>query len=428
MNKNVLLWILLLWSPLFVTAQTLDGYIIKIEGDKIYLDLHSPDVNVSDIVSVYADGEYIIHPKTKQKIRKEAEIAGRIEIENVYSAYSIGRMLDDVKIPLKEGMVVKKEPIAEMVKTSQDSILVRTVNELLTPKTTASPLPTNIGNKVAVVVAPAEVNDVVGTGYFGNYVADILMEHLLLCDKVVLLDRSVLNAQMDEVDLAEKYIDQKTAIQKGKIIGARYIVQVTMQKPDVVNTKTGVPLSSIMGAAQAISGRNMGAQYASNMGVANLKSAVSISTRVVDLQTGEIVFMCNGVGSAKGKSQLSMEYGALGGAMINGGANGFKQTITGQAIQEAFSTIGNSLNDYFSGKTDKKVVSASKITQSDTILRRKRGLPLFMGEEKLSAERTQMLFANIPGLYLDYQKAKKQVIWSRVAIFGGVGGSGLCLL
>ena len=56
--------------------------------------------------------------------------------------------------------------------------------------------------KVAVVVAPAEVNDVVGVGHFGGYVADILMEQLLMGDKLRLLDRSVLKAQMAETELA----------------------------------------------------------------------------------------------------------------------------------------------------------------------------------------------------------------------------------
>lgn len=96
----------------------------------------------------------------------------------------------------------------------------------------------------------------------------------MMCDKVRLLDRSVLGTQMDELNLSGEYINPATAIQKGK---------------------------------------NIGAQYASNAQIGTLKASVNITTRVVDLQTSEVVFMCSGTGRTQGKSQLSLEYGALGG-------------------------------------------------------------------------------------------------------------------
>lgn len=89
-----------------------------------------------------------------------------------------------------------------------------------------------------------------------------------------------------------------------------------MQKPDVVNVRTGIPLASIMGAFQAGFGKNLGAQYMSNVEVATLTASVSITARLSILQTGEVLFMSSGTGKAKGKSQLSMEYGALGGAAV----------------------------------------------------------------------------------------------------------------
>lgn len=59
----------------------------------------------------------------------------------------------------------------------------------------------------------------VGVGYFGTYVSDLLMEQLMFCDKVRLLDRTVMGMQMDETDLTGSYIDPNTAIQRGKIAG-----------------------------------------------------------------------------------------------------------------------------------------------------------------------------------------------------------------
>jgi hypothetical protein len=226
---------------------------------------------------------------------------------------------------------------------------------------------------------------------------------------------------MDEINLTGDYIDPKTAIQRGQIAGAQYIIQVTMQKPDVVNVRTGIPLASIMGAAQAISGTNIGAQYASNMQVGTLKAEVSISTRVVDLQTGEVVFMSSGTGKAKGKSQLAMEYGALGGGEINGGAQGFKQTITGKAIQQAFMGIGRNLNEYFKGNTQTKVMGtvSGGMRYGDQLYLK--GRSLYLGTEKLNKEGVKMAFADNPDLFFRYKQAKSQIGWSWVTTLIGSG-------
>ena len=51
--------------------QVIQGYIISIEDNKVYLDVTSPKVVVGDVLSVYSDAGYIIHPVTKKKIKKE---------------------------------------------------------------------------------------------------------------------------------------------------------------------------------------------------------------------------------------------------------------------------------------------------------------------------------------------------------------------
>ena len=409
MKKILLLGVLLL-GILYAHAQT-QGYILKIENGKVYMDLHAPDVKIGDIVGVYVEDGYLVHPVTKQKIKKEPELAGHIIVENVYASYSVGKGQSDMKSTLMVGQIVRKE--TEMREQSSVTNTVSTVQSVIQ---SVNP---SVNGKIAVVVTPAEVNDVVGVGHFGGYVADMLMEHLLLCDRITLVDRSVLNAQIDEANLTGQYIDPKTAVKKGKIIGAKYIVQVTMQKPDVVNTKTGIPLASVMGATQSISGVNIGAQYASNMGTATLRAAVSISTRVIDMETGEVVFMCNGNGAAKGKSQIGMEYGALGGTLINGGVGGFKQTITGQAIGKAFVTIGNTLNDFFNGKTDKKVVGFNYSPKQTEAQMYSKGSSLYLGSKKLDKDEISDVFAENPQLYFDYKSGKSMRNWSWVPIIVG---------
>ena len=336
----LLFFVLFAYSSYAQEKYTITGYVINVEEEKVYLDLSSAKVKVGDKVKVLSDKGYFIHPVTKRKIERAQEELATLSIVKVYDSYSeaIPVHRNDLK-NIKVGAEVKKSmPIMSTSKMTDENGVVDVMRNVVTDDK----------DKISVFVAPAQVNDITGIGYFGTYVSDILMEQLMMCDKVRLLDRTVLGMQVDEIDLSgSEYVDASAAIQKGKMLGAERIIQVTMQKPDVVNIRTGIPLASIMGAVQGIANTNIGAQYMSNMQIATLKASVNISVRVIDIETGEVLFMCSSTGKAQGKSQLSMEYGALGGAELNGGAEGFKQTVTGKAIQHAFTRIGRNLNDYF---------------------------------------------------------------------------------
>lgn len=410
--KGLLLLSFLIFFSSFVIGQTVKGYVISIENDAVYVDLTSAQVKAGDRLDVYVRGSYMTHPVTGKRIKKGDELIGSLEIGDVFSEYSVARPYDRTLLSkLKKGMEVKLAVVTNASSRSSTPVSSPSVNEIMTQSFVSSgndetAIPTL--DKVAVVVAQAQVNDVVNSGHFGGYVADILMEQMLMCDKVRLLDRSILNAQIDEISLAGDVLDERTTIQRGKGIGARYILQTTMQKPDVANIRTGIPLASVMGAVQGLTGKNIGAAYASNVEIATLKASVSISVRVVDLQTGEIVFMCSGTGKAQGKSQLALEYGALGGGELNGGAGDFKQTVTGKAIQQAFVRIGRSLNDFFSGKTDKKVmgsVSGGRLNSGDKMYAK--GRKLYLGTERLDKEGVRMAFADYSDLYFGYRKARK---------------------
>ena len=281
--KKIILLLLSVYVILPILAQSKKGYIIKVDGETVYTDLGNSLVKPGDWVNIYGKESYIIHPVTHKKIYTEPEIIGKLEIGNVFNDYSVAATNDRGLLQLlKEGMEVSVINTGKAITSSDKPVN----NSLFMPMQNV-----NSSDKIPIVIAPAQVNDVVGGGHFGGYVADVLMEQMLLCDKVRLLDRSILNAQMDEVDLAGSYIDPATAVQRAKIQGARYILQVTMQKPDVVNVRTGVPLASIMGAIQGATGTNIGAQYMSNANIATLKAEVNITTRVVDLETGEVIII-----------------------------------------------------------------------------------------------------------------------------------------
>lgn len=417
----IILCFLILCCP-NIKGQNIKGLIISIEKNQIYIDLTKSQVKAGDKLDIYISGGYMTHPVTGRRIKKDDEVLGSLEVASTYSEYSIARPFNDqLIVKLKVGMPVL---LIKNDVSHEESNQISFIKEKTKTESSPDLIPNKESStdKVSVIVAPAEVNDVVNSGHFGGYVADILMEQLLMCDKVRLLDRSVLNAQISEIDLSGDIINSRTAIQRGNVIGARYIIQTTMQKPDVANIRTGIPLASIMGAIQGATQTNIGAAYASNAQIATLKAAVSISVRVVDLQTGEVVFMASSTGKSQGKSQLSLEYGALGGGELNGGAEGFKQTVTGKAIQQSFLRLGKDLNSFFNGTTDRKVMGSvvrGGMRQGETMY--PKGYKLYLGTEKLDKDGVQIAFADNPDLFFQYKKAKANKTWAYIVSIIGTG-------
>lgn len=392
-------------------AQTLTkGYIIEINGTSVIVDYTATDVKVGDRLQVVSEPKVMTHPVTKQKIVKEGELIATLEITETQNDYSVA------------GKVIPSNAIAKLKVGDKVASLGKTV---------AKELPKD--GKVNVAIADATVNDVVGTGYFGNYVADLLMAEMMNCDKIRLIDRSMLNAQVDETNLAESgYINSKNSIMKGQIAGIQYIIQLTMQRPDVTNVTTGIPLKSFMEAMGDIAGNfgaskglrdglKSGSKMSSNIQTAKLKAAVSLTARVVDVQTGEVLFMCTGTGNSQGDSQLELEEGALGGLQINGGVDGFKQTVTGRAVALAYRKIGSSLKSYFNGETTEKVMKSGLL---DSEMNYRKG-KVFIGVNKLSKNEIKEACSETHKLYFDFKKGKIQRTWG--GIMRNLGGAGFAV-
>ncbi len=388
------------------------GFIIGIENGQVYLDYTTKDIKVGNRVKVYADPVIFIHPVTKNKITKDGELLSTLEITEAAKEYSVA------------GKIYPSNSIAKL-KVGQKAVLSTDTAKIQLPK----------DGKLNVAITNATVNDAVGIGYFGTYVADLLMEELISCDKIRLIDRSLLNSQIGETDLASAgYINQESSALKGRIEGVQYMIQVTMQRPDVTNITTGIPLKSILTVAGAIAGAVSGTSaitnglqtsgaLSSNIRTARLKASVSISARIVDVQTGEVLFMCNGTGISQGDSQLALEEGALGGLQVNGGVEGFRQTVTGKAIASAYRKIGNDLKDYFNGNTTDKVKKRGLL---DTEMTYRKG-SIYMGVNKLSSSDIKEAFSETPELYFNYKKGATQQGWSYVLMGVGIPSTALFL-
>ena len=349
------------------SAWAQNGYIIRVDGDRVYLNL--PNVKVTDIVSVYSNDGYMTDPRTGREIRQEPEVVGQIKVIAVQGMYSVGIVYGNSRTHLGEGMTVGKGTVMQR----------------------------NDYGEATVMIAPAELNfpqglnTMVDGGYIGDYVSAALMSHLLKSDKIQLVDRSIFGAYQQggdfgygsqrgiyekEMDLINSgVIDPYSSLAYGQMSGVRYIVKITMQKPDVVNVSNNIPVRGIANmasdAANAFRTSRGGTSRTNitqdllptNMQTTKIKVSVRIVTHIIDLQTGKVLFMTNGIGTASGKPQIGLEYSGYGNSYDYGsgydyGNNNmqitldskdvnFTQTVTGQAIDDAFKKIGPQLNKYF---------------------------------------------------------------------------------
>lgn len=378
------------------------GYIIHIEDEKVYIDLHTPQVKIGDKINIVTEEEYIIHPVTKVKIKKTSPPLGMLIVEETEAEYAVTRaataeLLEKLKIGMEVVLVSSKSEVSteyDMIQSAQQE----NVND----------------GKFNVVIEQAAVNDILRErqGYFGGYVADMLAAQLLMCEKVRLLDRSIIEKQLTELELSGYLLDRNTTIKAGKAIGADYIIKTTIQKPDVVNVRTKVPLQAFAQGVEGLTGRNLGSQYwGGNTSVGTLEAKVNLTVQVINMQTGEVEYLSYGNGKARGKAQISVEQSMLSGLEVNGGVDGFRQTITGQALAKAFNEVGCNLNGFFNGEKEGVKVDGMVMTTSDKQLE-PRGYKLYMGTERLSNSDLRSLLYDDSELYFKYRKAKRMKAWS----------------
>lgn len=109
------LFLLGIFSNILGQSST-QGYIIAIEGEHIFIDLKAPNVSVGNILSAFANGEYMIHPVTKKKIKKEDELLAQMRILEIQDGYSVATAIPkDAISKLKPGMKVQLSEISEQI-------------------------------------------------------------------------------------------------------------------------------------------------------------------------------------------------------------------------------------------------------------------------------------------------------------------------
>lgn len=124
------------------------SYILQVEGDKAYLDVHAPLIKVGDILSVYEDGGVMIHPVTKKEIKKEGRIIADLEILEIQDEYSVASIYPaEAVAKLKVGMIASmpelkamSEPIMEHEVNSVPSYIPPIMKEVTLPAGSIIPI------------------------------------------------------------------------------------------------------------------------------------------------------------------------------------------------------------------------------------------------------------------------------------------------
>jgi len=145
------------------------------------------------------------------------------------------------------------------------------------------------GKKIPIVVMDFETS-VPGHGWrVGQGASDMLITALVKTKKYRVYERDRLNSIMKEQKLQMSgAVDMSTAVQIGKLVGAKYIITGAV-------TEYGV----------AKSGAHGGGLF--NLGKQHYRSTVDV--RAVNVQTGEIVFADTGSGALKSTAVSVLGFG-----------------------------------------------------------------------------------------------------------------------
>lgn len=296
------------------------GYIISLDGGKVTLDLKKGQVNKGDLVKVLKPGEVIIHPVTGEKIQKKDEVISNITLTEVADSYSVGEAY-----PVESFELLRLGMQAHLLGEADiDASMIRKF----------------------IVVPP--MNIVGGAkGMLGSYMGDLLTEELFKLDRFRILDRETFDLQQFELGLKKEGTESKTT-------GVDYLIVGSAFPPDVVVKSTGVPLKGIVTAATGGQAALVTKNLVSDLKIQELEALVKFTLKVIDVSTGEVIFICSEMANAEGKSQVNLESGVLGGVTLNGGATDFKNTVTGKASEEALSHAAQYIADFFEGKIKTK--------------------------------------------------------------------------
>lgn len=318
-------------------GQVTEGVVLSIEEGKVFVDLKKDQVKIGDNLKVLKAGGVMVHPVTGEKIQRKDEVVANISLTEVHDTYSVGEVYPKTAIDLiRPGLKVFTLGAGDT-----DRALIK--KSLIIPPFLI------VGGKV---------------GELGTYMADLMTEELFKLDRFRIMDRQSYDIQQFEKELTE---NNKQIVLPGNE-GVDYLIMGSAYPPDVVEKATGIPLKGVATLAGGGLAGVAGKGAIPDLKIKELEAVVKFTMKVIDVRTGEVLFICSEMAKAEGKTQISLESSVLGGAVLNGGATDFRNTLTGQASQQALLGTAKYIADFFEGKITEKSFQGNVIE-----LKRKKG-------------------------------------------------------
>ncbi|MGH9632505.1 MAG: CsgG/HfaB family protein [Bryobacteraceae bacterium] len=186
------------------------------------------------------------------------------------------------------------------------------------------------------VAAIFGTNQDVGAG-----VSDLLVTELVKSGVYSVIERKAIDKVLTEQNFSNSdRSDPATAAKVGRILGVDAIIvgSITQFGRDDKQTKVGGGLFGGVSSKYGIGG----------VGRKNSKAAVALTARLVSTDTAEILAVANGAGeSTRSGTSLIGSGGSYGGAaagVIDMANSNFANTILGEAVHEAVSSLSRELN------------------------------------------------------------------------------------
>ncbi|MGQ9617494.1 MAG: CsgG/HfaB family protein [Candidatus Aminicenantia bacterium] len=177
----------------------------------------------------------------------------------------------------------------------------------------------------------------------GKGISDMLVTELVNDGTYRVIERKVLDKILAEQDFSNSdRANPETAAKIGKILGVKYIIIGSITTFGTDTKQVGVG----------------GVAWADRFGIGKIgtkktKAKVVINARMIDIDTGEIVVVAKGVGESKRSGLLLGGLlggrGGGGGMMVDMQSSDFRETILGEATEQAVIQ----LRDQFVAKASK---------------------------------------------------------------------------
>ncbi|MCW5965005.1 MAG: curli production assembly protein CsgG [Bryobacterales bacterium] len=172
----------------------------------------------------------------------------------------------------------------------------------------------------------------------GKGISDLLVEKLLNTGQYSIIERSALDKVLKEQNFSNSdRADSSSAAKIGQLLGVDAIITGSITQFGSDDNSTGV----------GGFGRRLGGFGVGNVRMNNAKAIVGISSRIIDINTAEILAAVTAKGESKRKGAALSGGGGSGwsggGGGIDMGASNFRNTIIGEATHEAVENLATDL-------------------------------------------------------------------------------------